>query len=212
MLVCSRLKHCTDTNMSLLNSAKALYHNTFLCTRPFSVVFLSNKTPQKIDHCPMCIVMLCQSPRKSYVFLCWSGSCLLFSMCEGGKSELECPQTCLWEWGLMTWLGFRSFGRKREEERGGGGGGGIKQGGWNIDAAQVFTIKKPCSFITMLYYLRKLPDTSSSPRSDSRSTGGSTKFRLRHLSRAWDSSQRTNMVRIKPLFLLTTRRGEPRRT
>ena len=37
------------------------------------------------NHCPTCSVIFWQSPRKNYVFLCLSGSCLLFSMCEGKK-------------------------------------------------------------------------------------------------------------------------------
>lgn len=37
------------------------------------------------DHRPTRIVIFWQSPRKNYIFLCLSGSCLLFSMCEGKK-------------------------------------------------------------------------------------------------------------------------------
>lgn len=52
------------------------------CLPFFCCIF---KQVKKSDHCPMCIVIFWQSPRKNYIFLCLSGSCLLFSVCEGKK-------------------------------------------------------------------------------------------------------------------------------
>lgn len=91
------------------------------------------------DDFPTYIVIFWQSPRKNYIFLCLSGSCLLFSMCKG-KKWVGVPPRCVcgseaW-WHGWIGNGLGSFGRKREGERGG-----------DTDAPQVFAIK-PVPFIT----------------------------------------------------------------
>lgn len=53
----------------------------------FSLVppFFSPEQFKNSNHCPTRIVIFWQSPRKNYIFLCLSGSCLLFFMWEGKK-------------------------------------------------------------------------------------------------------------------------------
>lgn len=90
------------------------------------------------NHRPTRIVIFWQSPRKNCIFLCLSGSCLLFSMCKGKKWVGMPPRrVCGSEAWWHGWRGNgpRSSGRKREG------------GGWNADAPQVFAIS-PGPFIT----------------------------------------------------------------
>lgn len=79
--LCSGAKCLTKKHSESLNSL--LFHpcgTTFSSMPPFS---LPNNSNKKSDHSPTCAVIFWQSPRKDYVFLCLSGTCLLFSMCEG---------------------------------------------------------------------------------------------------------------------------------
>ena len=137
-------------------------------------------------------------------FVCLAVVC--YSPCVRGKSELVCPHTCLWEWDLMTWLGFGPLG---------GRGRGELSGGWEIDAPQVFAIR-PCPFITTerpchVFNICMLPIRVSKMIylrfEDSQAARDSTKARLKHLSRAWDLSQETNKVTIKPLYFFSQHGG-----
>ena len=132
---------------------------------PFLFDFLAVR---KSDHCPTRSVIFWMSPSESCIFLCLSGSCLLFSMCEGKKWAVVPSDLFVGvrrDDMVQEGIGFSPVGgRGRTRE----GACWFWGGGWNTDAPQVFAIKPyskalPCFNICLLP-IRSLELISSGSR------------------------------------------------
>lgn len=116
-LVSAKKKKYNETLNALLSY---LCGTLFSHMPPSSVVFLSSlKNQITAQHVLQSFGSLPE--RTALFFVCLAVVC--YSPCVRGKSELECPQTCLWEGGLMTRL-EREWASVLWEENGGGGGVG----------------------------------------------------------------------------------------
>lgn len=175
----------------------------FLSLLSLTPPFFSLKHFKSSNRCPTRIVIFWQSPRKNYIFLCLSGSCLLFSMCEG-KKWVGVPPWCVC--GRLDDMVGNGEGMDLGP-LGGKGREGVEMLMHHrflpLKPSPFITIARPCHFFFFFFFEIYAPSMSfkdlfklvvnSQPARDS------TKPRLRHHSRALDLSQETNMVTIKPL-------------